>query len=333
MDKFKRLQKEKEQIGKQMEKIKALQEQLKTEITQKEQAQRNCYWEFFANKRNREFVLYDRYQSRTELEYYCELNKQFPLYDWGEFNVKELAEVIKQLYSFERQKEYDILTIGFVEDKTDTGRGWETRYLIPHLYFLVGANHFLKPFQEYNQKFMNEDCKEIKYALKDLNEKEAVSIPLKRVWYKDKVLPLECLTNHFYDQKGVINYVDYVKQYRILRNREYELLESTTCSFSKNKQIFRENLRQINFTPKYYDSYQGIKDVLSFNLDLFDSFIAKVLVSICIYKRNNGITELTSDDYNHIFENLYGEKVDIIGLAEKDITRSLTYVPNSKYGI
>ncbi len=68
--------------------------------------------------------------------------------------------------------------------------------------------------------------------------------------------------------------------------------------------------------------------MFSLHIHRNDSFIARILLSICIYKYNNGIVDLTSEDYNQIFETLYGEKVDIIGEVEKDFPRSLKYVPS-----
>lgn len=92
--------------------------------------------------------------------------------------------------------------------------------------------------------------------------------------------------------------------------------------FESHQSIFHESLAG---DALYLTKYKGIQDLFSFYINEKDSFIANILVSICIYKYNNNIKELTSDNYNQIFENLYGEKVDIIGDAKKDIPRTLKH--------
>ncbi len=71
---------------------------------------------------------------------------------------------------------------------------------------------------------------------------------------------------------------------------------------------------------------------MDFDIHPLDTYIANVLISIVIYKRNNDIQELSSDDYNHIFSVLFGEKVNIVEEAQKDIPRKLIYVLNQKTG-
>ena len=96
-------------------------------------------------------MLHERFPSREMLKaYYKHI---FPLVAQGEFNSKELVEVIKQLYSLERQKEYTILTLGLVEKDSTKDHGWTSESLIPHLYFLVGNEKTLAPFKEYNGQY------------------------------------------------------------------------------------------------------------------------------------------------------------------------------------
>lgn len=58
-----------------------------------------AYQDFYDKKTNKEFVLYDRYPSIEVLKIYLrESSQQFPLYDFGILNVKELAEIIKHVY-------------------------------------------------------------------------------------------------------------------------------------------------------------------------------------------------------------------------------------------
>ena len=70
--------------------------------------------------------------------------------------------------------------------------------------------------------------------------------------------------------------------------------------------------------------YQGIKDTLSFPIHIKDSFIAKALISMAIYKKNIGQNELYNEDYEYIFKELFNEDVDISKEIEKDILKSRT---------
>lgn len=319
MSKFLDLKKEKEVLEQRKKEAEDMIKTYQSEMNKKKKEMSNCYQEFFDKKTNKEFVLYERYPSLEELKYYTYISDKFPLNDYGKLNAKELAEVIKQLYQFEKESEYNILTIGAVAQDGDR----DSVSLKPYLYFLIGNDKTLEPFQEYNGQFIN-DYK-LWYRLNYARSKDLISIPLERGYDRTNLTEMECLTGHPTDEKGVINYFDYLHGNIWFPNMKY----TSTCAFSKFKQIFIYNLRWHSFDKSYY-SYKGIKDVLDFYVHIKDSFIAKVLISICIYKRNNQIDELTSEDYNHIFDVLYGKKVDIKKEVEKDITRSLVYVPNSR---
>lgn len=323
MDKIRRLQEQRKRLEREQEILKNQIEKVEENINNSEKELANCYQEFFNKKQQKEFVLYERFPSRDVLEcYYQEFGHRHPLSKYGELSVKEMAEIIKQLYSFEKQKNYHILTMGLTEEKES--------FLRPYLYFLILSDKYYEELKEENNTFRNE--KKFHYFLDYIKKEDCISLQLERTFNpEDNRIEIECLTNHHSDEPGAINYFDYKHDFNW--RRYPELRYTSACYFKKTKQIFKFDIGWSAFDKTSIYRYKGIKDVLDFNIHLKDSFIAKVLISICIYKRNNGIVELTSDDYNHIFEILYGERVDIIGLAEKDITRSLTYVPNSKYGI
>jgi len=117
------------------------------------------------------------------------------------------------------------------------------------------------------------------------------------------------------NRPGCINYIDY---------RKNDRLKYHSTKMGKEKQIFSSRLLKKN------NERVGINDVLSFYLHPNDTFIAKVLISIIIYKRNNQIIELTSEDYNHIFDVLYKEKVTIKEDVEKDFPRLLEFIPKKR---
>lgn len=60
-----------------------------------------AYHDFFEQKRNKEFVYYQKFPSVEALDIYAHRSSEFfPLYNHGRLNVAELAEVIRHLYQF-----------------------------------------------------------------------------------------------------------------------------------------------------------------------------------------------------------------------------------------
>lgn len=265
------------------------------------------YQDFYTNKENKEFILYEDFPSLNALKIYLsKLSDKFPLYEYGNFKVKELAEIIKYLYQFKTDKEYNILTIGAIE-----------LHSIPHLYFIVGNNKTLAPFQEYNGKFINSGDMFGEIELHDKSQ-NIISIDTE---YDDvyNTIGIECLTGKITDKPGFLNHFNEYHQ------------KDMAAGFSDNKQIFSNNIR--SNLENTDNKMKGIKDVMDFNIHPFDSYIAKVLISIVIYKNNNNIQKLSNNDYNHIFDVLFGENIDIIEETKKDIPRQLVYVPSYQYQI
>lgn len=273
------------------------------------------YQQFFDSKTNKEFVFYDTYPRKEELEaYIIYISRYFPLHEYGTLNIKELAEIIKHIYQFRNNKEYSILTIGTTENNCFPEYGYKRIEIRPHLFFMIGNKMTLEPFMEFNGKFINSDkvYKDIYLKTKGMN---LINIEADNDFRS--MIDIECLTGNDTDRLGEINYFD----------ENYKDYTSFFPSF--NKQIFSTRMpASLRYSGGY--KIKGIKDVFDFNIHPFDSYIAKILISIIIYKRNNNIKELSKDDYNHIFRPLFGEQVDIIKEAKKDIPRELIYVPNSK---
>lgn len=276
------------------------------------------YKKYFDNKRNTEFVLYNRFPSEEVLKLYLtKINEKFPLYEFGNIDGKELAELIKHCYQFQRGSEYDILTIGVNEIERISEYGWESWTVIPHLYFMIGNDKTLASYREYDGQYVNEDRLQSSIHLND-REKDFICIELDSDWNNPKI-DIECLTGNNADRQGRINYFN-------LALRKY-----CNHDFGSLKNIYTDKLwHKVGSKGRF--GYNGIKDVLDFNVHIFDTFLARILVSVSIYKRNNRIEKLTEEDYNHIFDVLYGEKVDIIKQAEIDVPKKLIYVPNKEYG-
>lgn len=317
MDKYLRIKQQLKKLKQQKLEAEQLVAITKGSIDKKNLEIAQYYQDFFKNKKNTEFVFYDRFPSAEALKLYVQrISSEFPLYEVGDLNVKELAEIVKHFYQFQRGPEYDILTIGSNEHHGSPVYGGQSWSIRSHMYFIIGDDKTLAPFREYDGKYINED-KVYTSIFLTARGKDLISIELEN-GYNLPNIDIECLTGSNRDIPKKINYFN------------YEENDNSYCDFSKSKNIFEYQLsNRVGQTGRY--GYNGIKDVLDFAPHISDTFIAKMLISICIYKQNNNIEELTNEDYNHIFDVLYKEKVDIIGQADKDIPKKLIYVPNSKY--
>ena len=275
------------------------------------------YENFFINKRNKEFVLYNRFPSSDLLSAYIsevdeDFSLKFPLFKYGYFNIKELAEIIKYCYQFQRGSEYDILTVGGSNYEVFETYCGKTASIEPHLYFIVGNNKTLAPFKEFDGQYINDDSFHHKIS-PQTNKKDLIFLEAGRSYYPD--IDIECLTGNENDVLEYVNFFD--------KNQD----EYNRVQFSLNKNIYDEQIiDKVNIKGEY--GYNGIKDILDFRVHISDTFLAKILVSISIYKRNNNIDKLITKDYNHIFEVLYGEKVYIKENTKTDIPKKLIYVPN-----
>lgn len=317
MDKITSLTREIEYWKNQSEEAKKLIEKAKQQCDLKYGEIAKAYQDFYTRKTNKEFVLCNDFPSLDALKMYSyRISNNFPLHEYGILNVKELAEIIKHLYQFKTGKEYQIFTIGTVELEGEPVYGGQVFSSKPHLYLMVGNNKALEPYGEYNGKFVNSNKLYLNIFL-NARGRNIINIEADRDYHNS--IGIECLTGHIFDESGLLNYY----------NECYQ--QYTTFKVSENKQIFSEYLQSsLNYSGGY--KMKGIKDVMGFNIHPFDTYIAKVLISIIIYKRNNNIQELSNEDYNHIFGVLFGEKVDIVRDSKIDIPKRLIYIPNEKSG-
>ena len=310
MDEIYKLMKEKKALEQQRKNLELLIEENNLQYSSTIEDIAQAYQDFYDKKTNKEFVLYDRYPSIEVLKIYLRKSSQrFPLYDFGILNVKELAEIIKHVYQFKTGKEFEILTIGATEKHGTPVYGGQTFSLRPHLFFMVGNGESLSLFKEYNGMYVSSDKLYANIYLQAYG-RNIINIEVDRDYRNP--LGIECLTGSLFDEKGNINYSDD-------QGNLYDTFDG-----SINKQIFSKNIVSNLNSSKI----KGIKDVLDFKIYPFDTYIAKILISIVIYKRNNQIQQLTKEDYNHIFDVLFGEKANIVEDVEKDIPRQLIYVPS-----
>jgi len=88
----------------------------KAEVETKKHEIDSSYADFFNEKENMKFILYDRFLNLKSYQIYIRyIDDQFLLMKYGKLNVKELAELIKHCYQFQRGSEYNILTLGSIE--------------------------------------------------------------------------------------------------------------------------------------------------------------------------------------------------------------------------
>lgn len=275
-------------------------------IKEKQALYNNLYAEFFYKKSTKDFILYEDFPSFDEIKaYYNEERRIHPISSFGNFNIKELAQVIKLLYSFERQKEYQIFTFGNLS-LDHTGPEDIDRELKPYLYFLIGDEENLDPYKEFNHTFSEQ---EYHYPFEKSKIQNLICLQPNKGDFQNTLEIISDYPYHFikngsnYNKNG-INYYD-------------DLNKIPTCqTFAINTNIFS------NYLPIIY---QGIQDTLNFPIYIDDRFIAQTLISIAIYKKNMGKFELSNEDYCYIFHELYGEDIDLKKEIEKDIPKTLKY--------
>ena len=119
---------------------------------------------------------------------------------------------------------------------------------------------------------------------------------------------------HFEDFDGrstdTIEYYDWIQHANVM------------AGFSERYNIFDKYHGAI-FSRLADNPRKNIGAVLSFPLHNQDNFIAKTLMSIVIYKRNIGKTDLDNEDYRYIFYQLFGEDVDISRVVDEEIPNKL----------
>lgn len=270
-------------------------------------------------KRTTPFTLYTQCPSFKAL---CAFEmrgwKSLPYFAQGQFEVRELAEMIKQFYQFERERDYDIITIGIINRQEEVIHKdlifKETlESLHPYLYFIIGRKDLVARFKVLDGHFINsEKLANVRNWIEHAHGKNVITISVQSTDQLLHALEIECLTDSIYNKPNHINYYDYLTDTHV------------SCLFNKYQQIIISDLRTLKLNNVHH--YKSNRDLINFEIYQEDNFIANILTSICLYKQQNKIWQLNRDDYQHIFEELYGEKVDIVNLAEQDRIRTLKYV-------
>ncbi len=305
MDQIKNLNKKAELLKQQEQAYQLTKKTAREEIYANYKEFAELYQNFWNQKNNTDFVLYNQYPSMEAfLAYVKHVSNQFILYPYGKLDAKELAEVIKYLFQYHTGQEYFIYTIGAVEKIAP--RDYFPAFSEPHLYFVIGNQKNLAPFEPYNGCLVNRNQFFSKLYLAGMG-RDFISLELDGDCKDKNSMGIECLTGSACDKEGFINYYDsYSKTHRYI-------------GASLQKQLFTKLL------SKY--KMDGIHEVFDFKIHRFDTYIAKVLISIILYKRNNHLDALSKDDYHFIFTALFGEVPDIQQDVLNDFPKKLVYVP------
>lgn len=97
-----------------------------------------AYSYYFDSKKNKEIVLYDEFPNMDQIyDYYKQNNFAIlhPLYEYGNFEIKELAEIIKFIYSIKYQSDYQVITTGTLTENVSMLLDGEICDIMPNLCF------------------------------------------------------------------------------------------------------------------------------------------------------------------------------------------------------
>lgn len=233
-----------------------------------------------------------------------------PLYEYGWFDIKELAAIIKQLYSLKRQREYRILTFGNLDIiQTES----KTKELAALMNFLIGDDKALSEFGDFTNYFYN-DCSKIDWNYWGLDRYSELPKGIKLVQegrHRATGLGITFKNESFDSQSELINYYDPLSA---------KFIED--IGFADKYNIFNKNF-EIVIRGLEEKVERNVGAIMTFPLGIPDNFIAKALMSIVIYKKKVGKPSLSNDDYREIFWELFHEDVDIGLTVDREIPKTL----------
>ena len=268
------------------------------------------YTQFFLEKDSKKFVLYHEFPSLGEiLDYYFQKSflAEHPIQEYGRFDIRELAELIKYLYSFYYQEEYRILTFGYLEKSMYQVNEGIFPQIKSNLCFLIGNDRSLESYDSYRNLFLGSEQKF------DFSKKKKSLICLKPTLGTIRdTLGITCKGIDMASMNG-IGYYDVLSE-------EYKFSKYLS-SFSLFCDSFYQKL----------ENYSGIWDTFSFGIHEQDRFLSDALISIAIFKKNQEKLTLSNEDYQYLFYEMFRDnRVNIKKAMEKEIPKTLKYVPRSR---
>lgn len=228
-----------------------------------------------------------------------------PLYEYGWFDIKELVEIIKIVYSIKRQDDYKIVTTGGLFEYDEVYGDEKARIIKPELFFCVGNSSTLANLFECNRNFY-EDGSGI--LLPDGNNKDLILLSPDNSIVKDTLGIRTRMSDSSDVKQRFITYHDYL-----------------SGNVEKANYLSKINIFEVVF-EKIVKNYNGILSTLSVGIHPDDEFVAKILLSIVIYKKNCQKEMLSNNDYSYIFRKLFNEEVNVSVAVGKDIPKTLKYM-------
>lgn len=265
-----------------------------------------AYEDFFRGKNNSKMILYDQFPSVDDMiDYYFHYgwNKEHPIYEYGRFDIRELAVVIQYLYSFYQNREYQLLVFGYLEKQSYQVREGNFEQLKANLAFLVGTDDSLKEFFSWKNAFLGSE-QEFDFQQK---RESLIGILAKEGMVSDQ-LGISTDLDKSVMGSGIC-YYDYLKE------------ETNITRYLSHVNIFDDCFyRKIR-------NYVGIEDTLCMSIHPRDRLIAKALISIAIFKKNHQKISLTMEDYQYIFDELFHDNSIHVGKEiSKNIPKRLRYI-------
>lgn len=233
------------------------------------------------------------------------------MYDYGWFDIKELAAIIKLLYSLKKQKEYSIVTLANLEGKRFGPEASDIRIVL-YLNFLIGLEQ--KHLEEYNGKYFNKPSLEGNILDKYDADRHPGLVRLKQGRNHDNI----------YNKSGtcVCRFEDGIRIYPTLWHLDSLINWDDNTVFSSQYNIFDKHImeivRKLDKEPR-----SKVCSLLSFSLDFQDAFIARNLFSIVIYKKKTNKLALDNDDYKYIFYELFKSDIDVLEVVDREIPKVL----------
>lgn len=235
------------------------------------------------------------------------------MYEYGWFDIKELAVIIKLLYSLKKQKEYGIITLANLEEECFGPEDSDKR-IIPYINFLIGPDKKQKYLSEYNGKYFE------KLSMED-NLLDVFKMDRHQDFVRLKKSEVRNGDNRFASLG--IEFEGVLGTYPVFRYFDPTINWNVNATFSSSYNIFDsyfgEVVRKLDKEPR-----AKVSGLMSFSLDLQDAFIARTLFSIVVYKKKMNKFILDNDDYKYIFYELFKEDVDVLGVIDKEIPKVLT---------
>ena len=235
------------------------------------------------------------------------------MYEYGWFDIKELAVIIKLLYSLKKQKEYSIVTLANLEEEYFGPEDIDKR-IVPYMNFLIGLDKNQKYLSKYSGKYFDKPSLEGNILDDFKRERHPGLVRLKQGSACGKGNKFKSLDIYFESIFGKCVDFGYLDS-----SINWNLSPIFSSGYNIFDKYFGEVVRRLDKEPR-----SKVSGLLSFSLDFQDAFIARTLFSIVIYKKKMNKLVLDNEDYKYIFYELFKEDIDVSEVVDREIPKVLT---------